>query len=137
MDAIEHELRNAKLFRHRIFVTAHPQLLAILQQDHVVAVKPGLDFTDAVNVDDGRAVDAREVARIKLPVQGRERGANLVAALAHMQAAVVSFRLNPIDLSGLHQQNAVVFCDREAFKVLVLPLHLLERSRDSLAQFAL
>jgi len=45
-------LPDAKLFRHRLFVTAHSQLTAILQQHHVVAVKPGLNLADTVNIDD-------------------------------------------------------------------------------------
>lgn len=53
-----------------MLVAAHPQLLAVVHGDDVVAVEPRVDGLDALDVDDGRAVHAGEATRVQAGLQG-------------------------------------------------------------------
>src|SRR5919106_1429606 len=63
---------------------AELELRAVLQHHDVLAVEVWLEFADPLYVDDGRAVDAREVLRVQLRLDGSHCLAEEMGLLAHV-----------------------------------------------------
>src|SRR4051794_14996846 len=62
---------------------------AVLQGDDVLALEGRLEVDDAVDVDDGRAVDADEAAGVELGLEVVQRLAHVVNLASEVQADVV------------------------------------------------
>lgn len=57
-------LNEAQFSRAFMLIAAHPQLRAIFEQNAMIAMKPGLNFLDAMNIHDSRPVYAKEVGGV-------------------------------------------------------------------------
>src|SRR5215469_9964133 len=71
---------------------------AVLQHDAIVAVVPGLDLPDAIDVDQVSAVYPDETPAIELLLQGGQRLAPGVSGALGIHIDVVAVRLHPIDV---------------------------------------
>jgi hypothetical protein len=77
-------------------------------------VEGGLQLADALQVHDGRAVDAHEPGRVELPLQRRQRLAQQVVLLADVQADVVARGLDPVDVLDADEVDAPAGFDHQA-----------------------
>ena len=69
-----------------------------MEDDGVVAAEEGEDFCDLIDVDDGGAVDADEAGEIEAALEVVHGVADEVIFFAEMQADVVTFGLDPLQL---------------------------------------
>src|SRR6187455_812271 len=81
------------------------QARAVAQDDDVFAVEPGLQFLDALGVDDARAMNANEALRIQARFHTIHRLAEEMRFLAQMEAHVVAGRLDPIQIAGAQEEH--------------------------------
>src|SRR2546423_5712807 len=84
---------------------AHRQHAAVVQGDAVVAAGPRLELADAIEVDDGRSMDAREPPRIEPRLQRGERLAHRAGFLAADDAQVVAVGLDVVDVGDAHEAD--------------------------------
>ena len=75
----------------------------IFQNDDEVAVRPGLEFPDAVDVDDCGPVYARKLAGVQPGFQALKRFPEHVGILARVQFHIVRGRFDPIHIFNLHE----------------------------------
>src|SRR5213075_2756116 len=98
--------RSAYGFVQALAITARQgQLHAFAQEDAILAVKPRLQFLYAINIDDSRAMHAHELARVELRFERRDGVAQQVRFFAGVQAHVIAFGFEPINLLGLHEED--------------------------------
>ena len=71
---------------------------------------------DAIEVDDGRTVDAAEGGRIKILLQFRYAAAQHVGSLSDVEAGVVVGGFDPIDLGGSQERDTAGALDDEAIQ---------------------
>ncbi len=98
-------------------VAAGCELLAVVEHDNRVTTEPGLNLFDALDVDDGGAMDAAEASRVQLRLKCRHRFPDEMSDAAGMQADVVVFGFDPINVIRLEQNDAAIRFDRDAFDV--------------------
>src|SRR5262249_16848277 len=98
--------------------TTEGELRPILKDHGVVTVESGLQFADALNVDDGRTMDAEEAVAIESGFQTVHGFPQEVCFRSHVQASVVAGRFDPIDLLQAHEINPAGRFDNEALKRL-------------------
>src|SRR6185369_17842764 len=103
----------------------------VMQQHDVLAAEGRVQLLDAVDVDDGGAVDANELDGIELRLDVAHRSSHEVRLGADVQADVVPRRLAPVDVVRAHEIDASTGLDDEA----VAPLrHGRQTGRSARAQ---
>ena len=107
-----------------------------MEQDHVLAVEPGLQFLDALGVDDAGAVDAEEALRIEPRFHLVHRLAEQVRLLLQVQADVVAGGLDPVDVVGAHEEHAAAGFHDQAILLLLFGLEVLDQREEALAELA-
>src|SRR5919108_1740946 len=100
---------------------AELELRAVLQHHDVLAVEVWLELADSLQVDDGRAVDAREALRVQLRLDGSHCLAEEMSPLAHVYPDVVASGLDPVDLFDRHHMHAPAALDEETVDGARLP----------------
>ena len=78
-------------------IAAESELRAVAKDDPPVVARPGLQFLDAVEVDQTGAVNAREFTRVELRGQVRQRFADQRRLFAEMDADVIAFGFDPVN----------------------------------------
>ena len=79
-----------------------------------VAITVEAQFAYAIQVDDGRAMDAAEPGGIKIGFEFVHAAAHEVDFRADVQGRIVIGCFDPINLSGREEQDAAGAFDREA-----------------------
>src|SRR5204863_9162651 len=79
---------------------------AVLQEDVVLAVRPGLQLLDAVEPDDCGAVYAHELFGVELRFETRDCLAQEVRLLPRVNGNVVALGLDPVDLVRVEEEDA-------------------------------
>ena len=107
-----------KTFDRVALITGHAEFLAALQEDDVAALEPGLHLAHAADIDDGGAMDADELARVEFFHERLEGLSDVVGAAADMEARIVSFGLDPVDVGDGDELNAAANGDGEALQIV-------------------
>src|SRR5262249_23244966 len=124
-----------------LLVTTQFELLTAVHHHAMMAAEPRLDFTDALQIHDGGAMNAHEFGRVKSALHLGHVAAHQVRGAIAVQAEVVSFRLNPVQVTHVEKQEAAFLGNRNPLDVVILPVELFEkrsqlaRGRLLLAQF--
>src|SRR5437660_3351413 len=93
--------------------TAQGEARSRVQDHHGVAVKPGLDFAHAIDVDERRAADAAELPGVEPLFERGEGRPQHVRAVADVEPDVVPRRFDPIDLGRLDERAASVLLHQQ------------------------
>jgi hypothetical protein len=91
-----------------------------------MASEPTLDFLDPVNVYNRGPMNPQEINRIKPPFKARKRLAKFIFANTNVQACVISFRTDPIDVPRFDKVNPPVLSDRDTLRISLLCLDPLQ-----------
>src|SRR5882724_1480349 len=121
--------------------TTEPQLRAIMQYHVAVAVRTGLNLANAIEIDDRRPVNAREVVLVQLLRKFGESHSDEKRSLTRVQSRVLTGRSDPVNLLSLQEQEPIALLDqqpRQAWLIMLaagrsrrarwfgLPKHLVE-----------
>lgn len=117
--------QNAESFGDVALITAHAQLLTILQDDEVMTVEPGLDLADAADVDDGGAMDANELAGIQSGFESCQCLPDLIMTSAGMELRIVARGGDPVDIFYVDWYDAAIGRDCQTIDLGILYLSLL------------
>lgn len=96
----------------------------VFEEHFVLAVFAEGEAADAIEVDDGGAVDAAEDGWVQVLFELRDAAAQHVRALSYVEAGVVVGCFDPIDLGGFQERDLAGVFDDDA----------LEFSRESFAE---
>src|SRR5689334_3919558 len=99
---------------------------SIAQDDDILAVEPGLQFLDPLGVDDARAVDADEAARVEARLHVGHRLAEEMRLFTEMQAHVVARGLDPIEIFGAQEEHAATRLHDQAIELRRLGLDVVD-----------
>ena len=113
-------------------IARHTKFLTTLQHYDVAALKPRLYLADALDVDDGGAVNSDEVARIKFLGEGLHCFTDIVSAAGDMKPNVVSFGADPVDVGDRDENDASIDEDGQALEVIGLGAGALEQGEEPL-----
>src|SRR5215510_9386334 len=111
-------------------VPAERELFAVLHDDAILAVKPGLHLFDLVDLHDGRTMDAAKLSRVELLFQATDRFAQQVSLLIIVDAYVISFRLNALNVIDTDKEDAPPILDHQAFEMPWSTLQFFEQRQD-------
>src|SRR5262245_22507898 len=95
---------------------ADRQLGAVDEPGHPAPVAAPPELAHAREVDDRRAVDASEGARVELGLERADRLAMQVGLAADVERDVVALRLDPVDVAGGDDRRATAELDQEALE---------------------
>src|SRR5262245_18798846 len=111
-------------------IPAQTQLGAAAKNDPPVAMRPGLQFLNAIDIDQPGAVNARELARVELRGKAGESFAHQRRLFSEVDADVIALGLDPVNLVGLEHEDPVVVFDDQTVEVLRLVLDFGEQAED-------
>src|SRR6266700_5303028 len=111
-------LRFQQLLDARPVGTAQRELATVAKNHDVLSTKPRLQFLNAFEVHNRRAVNSQETFRVEASFETLHGFADQVSFLPHVQVQVVPCRLNIVDLSGLKKQNATTGFNDETLRWL-------------------
>jgi len=94
-------------------IAARSQLRAVLQDDDVIAVKPGLQLFDTIEIDDDRAVDAEKFVGIEFGSQSGDRFAQQMSFPAGVYPHVIGGGFDPVDLIRAQEKDAPARFDHQ------------------------
>ena len=117
-------------------VTAEGELLAVFHDDAVFAVKPGLHFLDPVDLHNRRAMNAPELLWVELLFQTADRLAQQIAFLVIVDAHVVSFRLDAVNVLHVKKEDATAVLDHESLEMTRSTLQLFQQRKNVTVSFA-
>src|SRR5947207_11311856 len=98
--------------------SAQGQLGAVLEDDFVVPMKPGLQLLDALEVNHGGAVNAQKLIGMQPGFQIIHGVAQQVHVAADVKAQIVPGRLNPVDFLGAEEKDAPARLDNQPIQEL-------------------
>src|SRR5436853_2064233 len=81
---------------------------AVVQDDAVFTMEPGLEFFYSIQVHDCRPVNPYKLLWIKLAFKSTDRLTMQKRFLCRMKADVLALGFDPIDIGGLDKQDARV-----------------------------
>src|SRR5215470_20002289 len=93
------------------------------------AFKPGLDFLDALKVDNGGAVNAHEFCGIELGLHFIQVSTYQVRVAIAMQPQIISLSFDPVQVVGFHKKKAAFVGNGNSFQVFFLTSELLQQLR--------
>ena len=99
-------------------------------------MKPGLHLLDAIDLHDGRAMDAPELFRVELFFQVADRFAQQIALLVIVDAYVVSLRLDAVNILHVEKEDAASVLDHQSLEMVRAGFQLLEQGKNVLVSFA-
>ncbi len=105
------------------------------QHDELIAVRPGFEIPDPVQIDDHGAVNSREPGRVEAGLDLFERGADQVGAAFHVQLEIITGRLDPFDLLKRKESRTIAFLDEKPLHPRPGRRRLLERAGQTIGQF--
>ena len=79
--------------------------MAIVHHDKIFSTKAGLEFFDALDVDDAGTMYADETFRVESLLEITDRFSDEVGLFASVQLEIVSRCFYPSDLIGLQEDN--------------------------------
>src|SRR5262245_28526709 len=82
----------------------------------VIAMESRLKLANALKVDDGGTVNANKPRRIEFLFEGRQRFADEMTFLAHMEIDVVSGCLDPINVGDADEIDPAGSFDHQTFR---------------------
>src|SRR5687767_4066741 len=85
---------------------------AVLEYDQQFRRADGVEFANAIQVDESRAMDARKAFRLQAMFHFSERRAQQVRLRADVQPHVVAIGFNPIDLRRANNEHAIAIPDQ-------------------------
>src|SRR5262249_38981285 len=91
------------------------------------ALKPGLEFFNALKVDNGGAVNAHESCRVEFCLHLIHVSAKQMRRTVAVEPQVISFRFNPIQLLSFYKYKAAFIRHRNSFNVFLLLANLLQQ----------
>src|SRR6185312_517247 len=94
---------------------------AVFQDDAVVAVVPGLDLADAVDVHDVAAVHPGEALLIQLLLKGDQGCPQGIGVALHEHCDVVAVRFDAIDVADAEDELPVELAYHQAFQLRRAP----------------
>src|SRR5687767_3358575 len=90
----------------------------VLQEDHVLAVEPGLQLSYAFDVDDVGAVDAVEGVGVELRLERVHRFPEQMCVGADVQLDVIARRFDPVDFVRADEEHASTGLDHESLETV-------------------
>src|SRR5579864_6544712 len=87
-------------------VTAEFKFLSSSHHHSVVPVEPWLDFADALEIDDGGAMDAHKPLRIELRFHLIHVAADQMRCCTAVEAQIVAFSFNPVQVADVEEKEA-------------------------------
>ena len=82
-----------------------------------MAVKPGLDLLDTVDIHDSGAMYPEELRGAELLLKGGKRLAEFVVTTAGVETYVVAFSFDPVDVFRRDEQYSSVLGNRQPVRV--------------------
>src|SRR5262249_12246785 len=119
-----------------LLVTTQFELLTAVHHHAMMAAEPWLDLADALQIHDGGAMNAHEFGRVKSALHLSHVAAHQARGAIAVQAEVVSFRLNPVQVTHVEKQEAAFLGNRNPLDIFILPVELFEK-RSQLARWRL
>src|SRR5689334_14028249 len=86
-------------------ITAQFELLSVAQDHAMVTAKPGLDFANTLQVDDGGTMNAHKFRGIELAFHLAHVAAQQMRRTIAVQAQIVSFGFDPIQVAYVQEQK--------------------------------
>ena len=108
-------------------VAAQSELFAVLHDDAILAVKPRLHLFDLVDLHDSRTMNAAKLSRVELLFQTTDRFAQQVSLLIIVDAYVISFRLDALNVIDTDKENAPTVLDHQTLEMPWSTLQLFEQ----------
>src|SRR4029453_3815156 len=96
---------------------ARGELGAVLENHDVLAVKPRLQFPDAIHVHDGRAMHAPKPVRLAALVQPLEGKANRMRLSTHVHLRELAVGFNPVDVARFDERHLAAGANHKALEV--------------------
>src|SRR4051812_48621708 len=87
---------------------------AVAQDDRVLAVEPGFEALDGIDIDDRRAMHAQEAVGIEALLEVLEGVAKEVLLPAGVDLDVVAGSLEPLDVGDAHEVHGLAAADGDA-----------------------
>src|SRR5690242_5271042 len=84
---------------------ARRELGSVLENHDVLAVKPRLQFLDAVHVHDGRAMHTHEAEWCQPFLELLQRNANRMRLPTHVHLCQLAVGLDPVDIGRFDEQH--------------------------------
>src|ERR1700681_4543833 len=116
----------------RSIIPAQGELFAALEDDMVLPMKPRLEFFDFVDPHNRRAMDAQEFLGIQLGLEPTDSLAQQIRLAAIVNAYVVAFRLDTVNVSDIKEKDAARSLHSQPFNISGAGFQLLEQSHDML-----
>src|SRR5262249_6121033 len=110
------------------------KLNALAKNNAILAVEPGLQLGDTIDVDDRRSVNAYELLRIELRLQSAYRVSQQIRFFPRVKPHVVSFGFEPVYLLGFNKKNVPVHFDDQTLQMNRFGLNFFKRAENSLVQ---
>src|SRR5271170_3165627 len=101
----------------------------------MAALKPWLHFANAMQVNDGGAVDANEIARIEFFHQCLQGFSYVVDAARDVEPGVVVFGFNPVNIGDGDENDTAARGDGKALRVIGLGARAVEQREEALCGF--
>src|ERR1043165_133381 len=111
-------------------VATEGELLAVLHDHAILAVEPRLHLFDLVDLHDRRTMDASKLARVELLFQAADRLAQQISLLIIVDAYVISFRLDALNVVHAHEEHAPTVLDHESLEGTWPTLQLFQQRED-------
>ncbi len=90
---------------------------AIAQDDKILAIEVRQEFLDAVDINNGRAVNPKESLWIQLGLKSTHRFVQEVFFPAYVQAYIITGSFDPIDFIDVEKKNASGLFEHQAFGI--------------------
>jgi hypothetical protein len=101
----------------------------------VATLEPGANLANAMHVDDGGAVNADKIAWVEFVHQGLHGFAHVVQFAGDMEAGIVAFGADPIDVGDLDEENAATHGDSETLGIVGLGVSAVEEREETMCSF--
>ena len=99
-------------------------------------MEPWLHFFDLVDLDYGRSMDAEKLFWIQLPLQPTDGFAQEVMLQVIINAHVVSFGLNALNVVNIEEEHTAAVFDHEPLEITRPCLQLFEQCKNVLIALA-
>ena len=83
----------------------------------MVAVKPGLDFFDPLDIHDGRAMYSQKISGAELLLKFGKSLAEFMFTISDVKTYVVAFSFDPVDVFRRDKQYASVLGNRQPIRM--------------------
>src|SRR6185437_11539803 len=98
-------------------LSAEAESRVVVQKNSVVTVLIGPQAADAIEVNDGRPVDATEQRRVEVPLEIRQAATEQMRACAEVQRRIIVGSFDPVDLGERDKSDLARGLDGETIEL--------------------